>query len=260
MGVGVPVLLVVADLSCEKCSFVCLNDYIDKILVPRHKDYKSKASRTIHVPIANDIALELGQTAIRWYGKRAKLYAAFQRFAFQAAELGDELSSPNTAQMAEYFATRIASYDFWNNTEMWGLIGYYGDALRRFLISGTPGIVKIDLEAVRHYANGNKERESEVLAELRNQEVLQLWRFLSVLPRNYEDVCRVWFLPTALGFTCSLLRKLKAVESSESSLRAKESRCRYYLDCDLESKASPVLDVVRDLGRTVLGQSEYSRW
>lgn len=203
MGVGVPVLLVVADLSCEKCSFVCLNDYIDKILVPRHEDYKSKASRTIHVPIANDIALEFGQTAIRWYGKRAKLYAAFQRFAFQAAELGDELSSPNTAQMAEYFATRIASYDFWNNTEMWGLIGYYGDALKRFLISGTPGIVKIDLEAVRHYANGKKERESEVLAELRNQEVLQLWRFLSVLPRNYEDVCREWFLPTALGFTCS---------------------------------------------------------
>jgi hypothetical protein len=37
MGIGVPVLLVIADLKVQRCSFVCLNDYIDKILRPRNK-------------------------------------------------------------------------------------------------------------------------------------------------------------------------------------------------------------------------------
>lgn len=34
MGVGVPVLLVIADVSTSKCYFVGLNDYIDKMLIP----------------------------------------------------------------------------------------------------------------------------------------------------------------------------------------------------------------------------------
>ena len=134
MGVGLPVLLVVADLSKKKCFFVCLNDYIDKILIPRHKDYRSKASRTIHIPVLNEVGTaELGQVALRWYGKRPKLYAAFQRFVFQAAELRYEEHSRDSARMAKYFASRIASYDFWDDTEMWGLIPRYGAAVRRLL-------------------------------------------------------------------------------------------------------------------------------
>jgi hypothetical protein len=43
MGIGLPVLLVIADLRAQRCSFVCINDYIDKILVPRHSDYRAKA-------------------------------------------------------------------------------------------------------------------------------------------------------------------------------------------------------------------------
>ncbi len=42
MGIGVPVLLVIADLAAKRCSFVCLNDCVDKILVPRHEDYRAK--------------------------------------------------------------------------------------------------------------------------------------------------------------------------------------------------------------------------
>ncbi len=38
MGLGVPVLLVVADLRENRCAFVCLNDYIDRVLVPAHDD------------------------------------------------------------------------------------------------------------------------------------------------------------------------------------------------------------------------------
>ena len=53
MGIGVSVLLVIADLTEQRCCFVCLNDSIDKILIPCHGDYRSNATRTIHVPIRN---------------------------------------------------------------------------------------------------------------------------------------------------------------------------------------------------------------
>jgi hypothetical protein len=72
MGIGVPVLLMISDLAAQRCSFVCLNDYIDKILVPCHLDYKSKGSRTINVPVYNEIGANRGLVALRWYAKTAE--------------------------------------------------------------------------------------------------------------------------------------------------------------------------------------------
>lgn len=206
MGVGVPVLLVVADLATERCHFVCLNDYIDKILVPRHDDYRAAATRTIHVPLLNEVGeREPGRAALRWYAKRPKLYAAFQRFVFQANELNHEWNSPDGPRMAKYFASRIASYDFWDDTEMWGLIGYYGSIVRRFLQTGEPGLIAYNKQNVLEWAKmaGDPDRVEETLASLKASEVPELWRLLSVLPSNYEDVCREWFLPTDLGYHCS---------------------------------------------------------
>jgi hypothetical protein len=203
MGLGVPVLLVVADLSHSKCYFVCLSDYIDKILVPRHDDYTLKASRTIHVPTANEVGESFGRDALRWYGKRSKLYAAFSRFVFQAAELAYEWDSPAGMPMAKYFASRIAAYDFWDDTEMWRLIGYYGAAVRRFLDGAGPGLMRVDSAAALRAAGGDAKRAKQLEDLVRSGEVPQLWQLLSVLPRNYEDVCREWFLPTALGYLSS---------------------------------------------------------
>lgn len=205
MGVGVPVLLVIADLSRSQCFFVCLNDYIDKILIPRHDDYRSKETRTIHIPLLNEVGTEVpGQTALRWYAKRPKLYAAFQRFVFQAAEIRNEYELPNGPAMARYFASRIAAYDFWDDTEMWALIPECGKAVRKILTSGSQGTTKIDEETNgKLFATGNAGKAQELIDHMKRDEIPELWRQLSVLPRFYEDVCREWFLPTGLGFACS---------------------------------------------------------
>jgi hypothetical protein len=204
MGVGVPVLLVVADLSRSKCFFVCLNDYIDKILVPRHEDYRSKEHRTIHVPVMNEIGEPVpGRVALRWYGKRAKLYSAFQRFVFQWAELQYAWGTPEAEPMAKYFAARLRAYDFWTDTEMWPLLQHYGDAVQRFLNGTELGLLQLDADAILKATEGDKVLAAEMEAGLRKEEFFQLWKFLSVLPRNYEDVYREWFLPTALGYLCS---------------------------------------------------------
>jgi hypothetical protein len=192
MGIGVPVLLVIADLARRRCSFVCLNDYIDKILIPRHDDYRTAASRRIHVPLWTEIGSEAGSAGLRWYAKRAKLLAAFQRFTYQYSEL-QWRDNGDWRPLARYFGERIVRYDFWDDTEMCGLIPYYGAKLRQFLETGQPGCFNLAAKVPDAF-------ETEEFTEhMKKLDVFELWRGLSVLPKTYEDVWREWFLPTGLG-------------------------------------------------------------
>jgi hypothetical protein len=192
MGIGIPVLLIIADLKARRCSFVCLNDYIDKILIPRHDDYRMKSSRTIHVPVGNEIGSPKGLVALRWYAKRAKLLAAFQRFTYQFSEMGRAIDG-NWDELSHYFGQRIAQYDFWDDTEMCEPIPYHAAGLRRFLAEGQPGY----LQRVTDTASGMSPEK------WRKADIYELWRSLSLLPKTYEDVWREWFLPTALGHLAS---------------------------------------------------------
>lgn len=197
MGVGVPVLLVVADLKLWRCYFVCLNDYIDKILVPRFGREATLKSRSIDVPVANVLIPGGGRDdVLRWYAKRAKLYAAFQRFVFQNGNLESESLDETIIDMARYFAERIASYDFWDDTEIWAILGHYGKAVRHFLASGDATCLKLEPGTTEY----EMRRGDAVQTEGRAMDILRLWKILSLLPSNYEDVCREWFLPTALGY------------------------------------------------------------
>lgn len=191
MGIGVPVLLVIADLRARRCSFVCLNDYIDKILIPRHDDYRSKEHRTVHVPVANEVASARGKVALRWYAKRAKLIAAFQRFTYQYAEL-QWATEGNWGELAQYFGERIAEYDFWDDTEMCLPIPHHAKRLRRFLAEGRPHSFQPNDAAF----DALPEEEQSAWEQT---DVFELWRSLALLPRTYEDVWREWFLPSALG-------------------------------------------------------------
>jgi hypothetical protein len=85
--------------------------------------------------VTNEIGSEVGMVALRWYAKRAKLLAAFQRFAYQYSELQWAVDK-NWEELARYLGQRIAQYDFWENTEMCGPIRYNGRGLQRFLKEG----------------------------------------------------------------------------------------------------------------------------
>jgi len=184
-GTASPVLLVIADLQTQRCSFICLNDYIDKILVPRFSDYRTARSRTLHVPLRNELDSQAGSIGLRWYAKRPKLFAAFQRFRYQFNELRYTEGPKQLIEMARYFAQRIVRYDFWDELEMCPILTYYGKHIREFHTKGT---LRLDGFA------------DKVPLEL---QILELWRLLSITPNTYEDVWREWFLPTALGHATS---------------------------------------------------------
>ena len=86
-------------------------------------------------------------------------------------ELSHAQSREELVRLAKHFATRLVNYDFWDDTPMWELIPHYGVALKRFLVDINPS----------------------------EHDIMELWRCLAILPRNYEEVCREWFLPTCLG-------------------------------------------------------------
>ena len=199
MGAALPVLLIRADLDAGQCYFVCLNDYIDKFLIPRHGDYTKKASSTIHVPGFNDLrSPQTGITPLRWYAKRAKLFAGFQKFVYQQVELSYATDRRELMRLAKHFASLLVKYDFWDDTPFWPMIPYYGAALKRFLANGSPRLISVNEEGVRQASHGNEEFRQELMAHLAEQDVPELWRCLAILPRNYEEVCREWFLPTSL--------------------------------------------------------------
>lgn len=192
MGIGVPVLLVIADLARQRCSFVCLNDYIDKILIPQHDNYRAAGSRTIHVPLWTEIGSDAGMIGLRWYAKRAKLLAAFQRFAFQYSEL-QWPDNGDWRTLARYFGERIVQYDFCDDTEMCEPIRYHAAGLRRFLETGQPGYFKVPADLPDGF-------DPDAFREhFEKQDVFELWRLLALLPKTYEDIWREWFLPTSLG-------------------------------------------------------------
>lgn len=197
MGVGVPVLLVIADLELQRCYFVCLNDYIDKILAPRFDREATARSRSIDVPVANVLSPGGGgDVALRWYAKRAKLYAAFQRFVFQNSNLESEPIAETKIEMASHFAERIVHYDFWDDMEIWEILGYYGKAVRHFLASGDAARLRLEPGTTEYECLRGDGTQSDIRA----MDILRLWKLLSLLPSCYEDVCREWFLPTALGY------------------------------------------------------------
>ena len=88
MGIAIPVLLILVDVQSERAFFICLNDYIDKILLPEDPDYASKDSKTIYVPLQNELGTEESQlVGPRAYGKRAKMCGAFTKFHYQKKEI-----------------------------------------------------------------------------------------------------------------------------------------------------------------------------
>ena len=79
----------------------------------------------------------------------------------------------------------------------------YGAAIWRFLETGSSGLQQRDDAAIEAAAEDDEEYAEEMRAYLAKEEIAHLWHGLATLPRNYEEVCREWFLPTALGYLSS---------------------------------------------------------
>lgn len=198
MGSAIPVLLLLADLKHSELYYVCLNDYIDKIILPVDPGFGTKKTKTLLIPKKNIIDCNHKETLIpiKFYAKRMKLFSAFAKFYYQR----NELRYNSSRDLILHFINIIKKYDFWTKTAMWSpILEMYNElkSIENYFISlnetNNKSVFETDLE-----------NEKSDLFNLPEKEFLQMkvfpeWDRLCNLSNMFEELCREWFLPTFLS-------------------------------------------------------------
>ena len=187
MGAAATVMLVLVALDTQRVFFVCLNDLIDKIIIPEDENFYENHSKQIYIPLSNEITTSPESLIpLKMYAKRAKFYTAIAKFAYQYHELryaGEEMllyETPTDAYLARvrHFLSILKRLTIWDASECWPLVSHYRQQIDR-------------LDAI---IDGNVPTVMGIHAE-----VEMLWKGLNALGRTFEEVVREWFLPTYLG-------------------------------------------------------------
>ena len=210
MGSAVPVLLAVVDLLDKKAYLICLNDYIEKVIVPNNPEYQIQGSVTINIPIENAMDAKNGREIIEWYAKRAKLYAFFNKVNYQKSEL-EYCSCPNEkVALARRFARILGRLDVWSAGEYWYGIKRYQEELLYFYEHGMTKFSASRLETLKKAGEdieacvwtGTYCNDDVSLIEINAIEgIHHLWEDLNGLAHLFEEVLKVSYLPTWLTYT-----------------------------------------------------------
>jgi hypothetical protein len=202
LGGSVPVLLFVVDIKSKEVYFICINDYIEKIILPQNPKYPEQGSVTFTIPALNKLSnKDISNDALKFYGKRAKLLAAFSKFSFQKNEIAhmlgyrdypiwtyrDEIEKGKSYEIDEiktqllYFISQVIDLDIWQHNE-WVVLPK----------------AREDLVAVKTLL----ETKDVDWATVKDK-VIVLWHQLTNLGTMYEDICREWFLPKIISLLTS---------------------------------------------------------
>ncbi|QHD01010.1 hypothetical protein PspS04_11890 [Pseudomonas sp. S04] len=195
IGIAIPVLLVLIDTNSERAFFLCLNDYIDKVLIPEDPSYASKGSKTIYIPTANEILdTEDALVALRAYGKRSKMYGAFALFNYQLKEIfrmQGKTTSPHfiplaqATEMIKTFVDISLRQDIWTGHEFWKPVLWSHSELLALKEKLSRDVKPEDHEQFLTYCSD------------------YIWHRLTNLSNMYEELVREWFMPTYLAMLTS---------------------------------------------------------
>jgi hypothetical protein len=214
MGSSVPILLFLCDINAKSIHYVCLNDYVDKLLLPEVVNFSGQSKHTVYVPLFNRVTnTEEHLIPLRFYARRAKLYAAFNRFRYQRHELRyllphfegisiDQMRASDEVVTIMHFASIAGSYDFWENTWAWPALSI----THQYLKNMTRNLVRFrdgELPEEIYYEQVQKlptEIPRQSMASfLLLSDIQSTWDRLANLGNMFEEICREWYLPTYLG-------------------------------------------------------------
>lgn len=216
MGAGLPILLFLIPLDSKRVFFVCLNDLIDKVLIPSEPNFAKDESKVIYIPIDNEVtANPASLIPLRFYAKRSKLYAAFSKFSYQQHEMGylrdgilhtpvNQLAQSPELQTVAHFIETIRRYDFWESTQMWTPIADCFQDIRqlqtlieRIRARGT--LAREDFSMFTLPAELRGLSDEELLLGALDAGIVTTWHRLKNLNNMHEEICREWCLPTYLA-------------------------------------------------------------
>ena len=208
MGAVIPVLLFHVDIKSEEIYYICLNDYIDKVILPRDQSIFKQKSKTLKIPLSNKITAEPNSLIpLYFYSKRPKYYSFFNKASYQQKEL-DYIDDQRLIQQCQYFAKILLNFDIWKQHNYWPILTKIHDHLTNLVEKGAPAYFSNNENAAiddsgkiweTNTSEGELYTQKEVLQKF---EIRALWDSLRNLGAVYEDCCREWFLPTMLGTMC----------------------------------------------------------
>lgn len=212
MGSAIPVILAVVDASTENIYFVCLNDYIEKVIVPQDINYTEKQTKTINIPTKNILDKD-GIKIIEWYAKRPKLYALFNKINYQRREL-EYCYGNDIEERIEHFIKIIKRSDAWSACEYFSIMADIKEDIEYYMQCGK---TKEEENSIRCFIENKIDVDEAVwenshfagLASLREchhiSSLVGLWNKLLNLGDLFEDVIKEEFLPTPLSIVMSSL-------------------------------------------------------
>lgn len=213
MGAAIPMLLFLVDVTQNRLFYICLNDYIDKIILPEDPEYAKKHHKTIYIPLKNEITSDNSTLeTLRFYAKRPKFYAAFQKFSYQRDQL-NYVCDESLIETAQYFANILLRYDFWSEGELWPPMKMAHEHLRNLVTTGSPQV--IDSTFKKNNVSDDKDEEEGWITPYSGNrtytqgetilfmDIRKLWDQLVNLGAIYEVICRQWDIPTSSGVATS---------------------------------------------------------
>lgn len=205
MGCAVPVLLFLVDTSKEKIYFLCLNDYIDKIIIPSEPNYYIKKSKILNIPLVNEITNDSSSLfPIYLYAKRPKYYAFFNKVGYQLNEL-NFCGESELTKRTMHFAQILLQYDIWNNEFNWHALEYFYKNLKNLISNGSPQLELkegVDLDDKEKIWESGSCDMDELYTEkdmFRLMRIRSFWQQMDNLKNVFESMSREWFLPTYLA-------------------------------------------------------------
>ncbi len=211
MGSAVPVLLVIVNIINKTAYFVCLNDYIEKVIIPNNPYYTQQESLVINIPASNIIKSDKDIIPIRWYAKRAKLFALFSKANYQRSEL-NYMGDKNLTTDILHFANIIRRFDAWSASKYFYALKSVQDELDYFLQNGTTKMAEDIIDWLRKKGEDVEEKcwqtnySFEELSIIESQNAIQLrelWDRICNCGFMLEDLSKEWFLPTYMGLITS---------------------------------------------------------
>ena len=147
---------------------------------------------------------------LRFLARRAKLYAAFNRFRYQRHEIsyalddysmGVELQPQESEllKLAVHFLGIVLAYDFWTTTHAWPAVELtHMCAESTFKMIGDV-IAGESIESILGSRIDSVPVSDDLCEFLFVSDIRSTFDRLANLGNMFEEVCREWFLPTFLG-------------------------------------------------------------
>lgn len=204
MGSTIPVILFVVDVINDKIYFVCLNDYIEKVILPQTPNFFSlkQETKTIFIPKINLISKDFNTlNPLFFYSKRPKFYSLFNKIGYQKNEL-NFCDEQILIKRCKYYSELLLRFDVWENS-VWPILTHFKEVLDQFrttdnIVIGLADGVKLE-ENIKEWEYGLEGKLYTQKEVMNFMHLHSTWNQMDNMKNVYESMCREWYLPTALG-------------------------------------------------------------